>query len=92
MKNRTFTAKQKAEIVLSVINKHENIVSVAKQYNITPRVIYLWKDDFTKKAVNVFETKRGESEKDKKIKKYEHVISKLTTQNDFLDKVLRHLG
>ena len=40
------------------------------------------------KASSVFETNTTESEKDKKVKHYEYIITKLTTQNDFLEKVL----
>lgn len=40
------------------------------------------------KVATLFETNKDESEKDKKMKHYEYVIAKLTTQNDFLEKVL----
>jgi hypothetical protein len=39
----------------------------------------------------VYETKSEDLETVRKIQKYEHVIAKLTTQNDFLDKVLAQL-
>ncbi len=43
---------------------------------------------FSAKAHLAFEEGKEESGKDKKIKQYEYVITKLTTQNDFLAKVL----
>jgi len=93
MKNRRkFTAKQKADIVLSVLKKEKDVVDVGKQHNIAPSLIYRWKDEFEERSDRVFTSKTEETSKDKQIKKYEHVISKLTTQNDFLDKVLAHLG
>ena len=88
---RTFTAKQKADIVLSVIKNEESAVNIGRDNKITPSLIYRWKDEFIQKSGRVFESNTVENEKDRKIKKYETVIAKLTTQNDFLDKVLEHL-
>jgi hypothetical protein len=45
-------------------------------------------EDFNKKVTSIFKEGTDETEKDRKLKQYEHVIAKLTTQNDFLDKVL----
>jgi transposase-like protein len=92
MKNRRkFTAKQKADIVLSVIKEENKVVEIGKKYEIAPTLIYRWKDSFLENADKVFENKEESKETDRKIKKYENVIAKLTTQNDFLDKVLAHL-
>jgi len=85
---RKFSSEQKAHIVLSIIKKEVTAIEAAKRNEIAPGLIYKWRDDFLAKASRVFETNRDESEKDRKMKHYEHVIAKLTTQNDFLEKVL----
>lgn len=91
-KRRKFTAKQKADIVLSVLKGEQDVVEIGKQHNIAPSLIYRWKDEFEERSHRVFTSKTEDNAKDKQIKKYERIIAKLTTQNDFLDKVLAHLG
>ena len=85
---RKFSSEQKAQIVLLIIKKEKSLVDISKEQNLAPSLIHKWKEEFLAKAPSVFETHKDESDKDRKMKHYEHVISKLTTQNDFLDKVL----
>lgn len=85
---RTFTSEQKVQIVLSVIKKELTVVEASQKHQITPSLIHKWRDAFLQKAHLAFEENQVESGKDKKIKRYEYVITKLTTQNDFLEKVL----
>lgn len=85
---RKFSSEQKAQMVLSVIKKESSALEVSKKHDIAPSLIGRWRDDFLAKAPTVFDTNKDESDKDKKIKHYEFIISKLTTQNDFLEKVL----
>ena len=85
---RKFSSEQKAQIVLSVIKNELTALEASKKHEIAPGLIYKWRDEFLAKASTVFETNKDESEKDKKVRHYEYVIAKLTTQNDFLEKVL----
>jgi transposase-like protein len=85
---RTFSSEQKARIVLSVITKEVTALEASKNNNIAPSLVYKWQEEFLAKALHVFATQKGDTEKDKKLRHYEHVISKITTQNDFLEKVL----
>ena len=85
---RTFGSKQKVEIVLSVLKKELTIVEASQKHQITPSLIHKWRDAFLQKAHLAFEDNQSESDKDQKLKKYEYIITKLTTQNDFLEKVL----
>jgi putative transposase len=88
MKRRKFSSEQKAQIVLSIIKNEVSALDTSKKHEIAPGLIYKWRDEFIQKAHTVFEIKVDESEKDRKISHYEHIISKITTQNDFLDKIL----
>ena len=88
MKRRKFGSEQKAQIVLAIIKNEVSAIEASKKHEIAPGLIYKWRDEFLEKAHTVFEVDKDETETDKKMKHYEHVISKLTTQNDFLDKVL----
>jgi len=85
---RQFGSELKVQIVLSVIKRELTALEAARQYDLAPSLIYKWQDEFLAKAKTVFETKKTESEQDKKVKHYEYIITKLTTQNDFLEKVL----
>lgn len=85
---RKFGSKLKTQIVLSVIKNELSALEAAKKYELAPSLVYKWRDEFLAKASSVFETNTTESEKDKKVKHYEYIITKLTTQNDFLEKVL----
>jgi hypothetical protein len=85
---RKFTSQQKTKIALSIITKELTLLEAGKKYDVAPSVVHRWKDKVLDEAYKLFEDKAEESEKDKKIKKYEHVISKITTQNDFLERVL----
>jgi transposase-like protein len=88
---RKFSPEQKAKIVLSVIDGSKTVLEVSREYELSPGLIHKWKDHFLAEADTVFASKQADSEEKRKMKKYEHVIAKLTTQNDFLDKVLTAL-
>lgn len=88
---RKFSPEEKLKIVLEVIKGEATHAESCRKYGLAPSLLSTWKDMFTKNAVKVFETDRTENEKDSKIKKFEYVIGKLTTQNDFLEHVLASL-
>ena len=85
---RKFSSELKAQIVLSIIKKEQTALEASKKHDIAPSLIYKWRDEFLEKAHAVFEVSKEDKEIDKKIKHYEHVIAKITTQNDFLEKIL----
>jgi len=88
---RKFSPEQKSKIVLSVIDGSKTVLDVSREHELSPSLIHKWKDHFLAEAATIFTNKQEESEDRRKIKKYEHVIAKLATQNDFLDKVLTTL-
>lgn len=88
---RTFTGEQKSRIALELITNKKTITELCRDEDLVPGVIYSWRDQIIASSHLLFNTNKSQNESDEKIKKYEHVIAKLTTQNDFLDKVLLHL-
>jgi len=50
-----------------------------------------WRDQAIENMNKAFEVNQESRETERKIKKYEHVITKITTQNNFLEKVLKTL-
>jgi putative transposase len=85
---RKFSSELKAQIVLSVITKEATAIESSKKHDIAPSLIYKWRDEFLEKAHTAFEVNKEDQVMDRKLKHYEHVIAKITTQNDFLEKVL----
>ena len=88
---RKFTGEQKAKIVLAIIDGTKTVLETSREHDIGPALIHKWRDQFIKQAATVFNTPIEHSTDQQKIKRYEYVIGKLTTQNDFLDKVLTTL-
>jgi transposase-like protein len=87
MHKRTFSPAKKSAIVLAVITNKHTLQEVCTEHQIVPSLVHKWKERFLKDAHTIFEDPAS-TEVDKKVQKYEHVIAKLTTQNDFLEKVL----
>ena len=88
---RKFSPEQKAKIVLSVINGSKTTLEVSREQELSPSLIHKWREHFLGEAATLFSGKKEDNDDRQKIKKYEHVIAKLTTQNDFLDRVLTTL-
>lgn len=91
MKRRTFSPEQKAKIVLAIIDGSKTILETSREHNLSTSLIHKWKDQFLKDSAAAFRTDTSQRSDQEKIRKYEHVIAKLTTQNDFLEKVLTTL-
>jgi transposase-like protein len=89
-KRRTFSAKQKASIVLETLKESNSMVEICKKYQLSPSVLERWRNQFLNNIDKAFGT-QADKEQTKKIQKYEHIITKLTTQNDFLERVLATL-
>ena len=87
MQKRTFSPAKKSAIVLAVITNKSTLQEVCTEHQIVPSLVHKWKERFIKDAHTIFEDPANR-EVDKKVQKYEHVIAKLTTQNDFLERVL----
>jgi transposase len=90
MKRRTFSPKQKASIVLETLQSDTSQQEVARKYQLSPSLLAKWRDQFLENADKAFGTEADKAQA-KKIKKYEHIITKITTQNDFLERVLASL-
>ena len=88
---RKFSSQVKAEIVLSLLKGETTLLEASRTHDIHVSVLGRWRDEAIAKLHTVYETKAEDLETVRKIQKYEHVITKLTTQNDFLDKVLASL-
>ena len=89
-KKRTFSAKQKADLVVEVLQGKRTPLEIARSNDLAPSLLYKWRDQFLENADKAFGSDANK-EQTKKIAKYERIITKITTQNDFLERVLRTL-
>ncbi len=91
MTKRNFAGTLKVEMVMKLIKGEKTISELCKEYEVVPGLVYKWRDQLMERAHTLYDSSPENKSQDEKIKKYELVIAKLTTQNDFLDKVLAHL-
>jgi putative transposase len=78
-KGQTYTAEQKANVVLELIKEEKTLNELATQYKVTPKTIQNWKKQFLTNASKVFEDD-GSSSKEE--------LKKLQSENDELAKTL----
>ncbi len=58
---RTFTAQQKLQVVLESLQRDTTIEAVCRKNAITRSVVNRWRDEFFKKATELFADKRSAS-------------------------------
>ena len=88
---RKFSGEKKFSIVIECIKGDKSVSEIARKHDISPSLVSRWLDQAMKTGGTLFDRTESDKTKDKKLKYYEQVISKLTTQTDFLEKVLGSL-
>ena len=66
------------------------MLEMGKLHDLAPSLIGKWIEHFVSNAGSIFNKDNGNKEKEVRLRRYEHVITKLATQNDFLEKVLAY--
>ena len=91
MTRRKFTSKFKTKVVLESLKERETVQSLAKQFEITPQQINLWKCEFLSQAKTVFAKgiKSKKSETELKEERLLKVIGQQKVELDFLKNALR---
>ncbi len=79
-KGQTYTAEQKAKIVLELLKEERTINQIASEYKVTVKTIQNWKRQFLENASLAFDT-------DKATEVYKKQIEKLKDENDALAKL-----
>jgi len=78
-KGQTYTAQQKANVVLELIKEEKTLNELATQYKVTPKTIQNWKKQFLANASKVFEDDSSSNKEE---------LKKLQSENDELAKTL----
>lgn len=100
MKRRTFTSKQKLQIVLESLQRDTTIEAVRRKHGISSSVINRWRSEFQERAVTIFEDKRslaarvraGGYEPGQSPEELKKIIGEITVQNEILKKAEGLLG
>ena len=85
-KRRKFTGSFKAKVAIEALKERETLAQLSKRLDIHPNMISKWKQHFTERAEEVFETSPPDTKKDELIEKLYTKIGKLEMERDWLKK------
>ncbi len=90
-KRNNYSAEFKTKVVLEVLREEATVNEIAARYDVSPVMVSRWKQEFVKRAAEVF--KKGPSEAEKELtKEQQHVaelerkVGQLTYEVDWLKK------
>jgi len=92
MKRSQIASEIKVRAVLELLKGQKTAVEIAGPIGCHPTLLKEWKERFLAGAPKIFETKKVEDEKTKKLEELERMVGKLAVQNEFLKKVSDSLG
>lgn len=76
---------------MEAIQNQQKQVEIARQYDLSPRVISIWKKQFLQAGPEVFAPSKQDEQRDRKIEELEKLIGRQTIEIQFLKKVLSRL-
>lgn len=76
---------------MEILQNQQKQVEIARQYDLSPRVVSIWKKQFLQRGSEVFAHSKQNQQKDKKIDDLEQLIGRQTIEIQFLKKVLSRL-
>ena len=77
---------------MEVLRNQQKQVEIARQYDLSPRVVSIWKKQFLERAPQVFAHSKRAKQKEKKVEELEQLIGRQTIEIQFLKKVLSRLN
>jgi len=86
---RKFAGSFKFQIVMESFKNESNQTEIARAYQIDPKLISLWKNQFIKNGYKIFELSKTD-ENAQKISELEKIIGKQTVEISLLKKFLGH--
>lgn len=99
MKRRKHSAETKTKAVLEAIKEEQTIAEVASKYDVHPKLLAQWKQEFVENANLVFNRKKQEKqlqkdlkEKDKTIDSLYKEVGQLTLKVNWAEKKIREFG
>lgn len=99
MKRRKHSAETKTKAVLEAIKEEQTLAEVASKYDVHPKLLAQWKQEFLENANLVFNRKKQEKqlqedlkEKDKTIDSLYKEVGQLTLKVNWAEKKIREFG
>lgn len=90
---RKFTSEFKTKVAIEAIKERYTLSELAKQFELHPNQISMWKHDFLDNATSVFDKKNtNKLEEPVDLEKLYSKIGKLEMERDFLKKNLTKLN
>lgn len=87
---RKFAGNFKFQVVMESVKNESNQADIARAYQIDPKLISLWKNQFVKNGYKIFELKTDENAQ--QISDLEKIIGKQTVEISLLKKFLGHFN
>ena len=87
-KRRNHSADFKAKVALAAIKGDRTVAELARQFNVHPNQVSIWKKQFVENAESVFGGSGDKALGEKEIKDLHAKIEQLTLERDFLSKAL----
>ena len=85
-KRRNFTAKFKAQVVLSILTGEKTPGEICREHSLHHNVVTRWKSEFIESAASIFEQDGDLTEQENRIAELERMIGRLTMENEVLKK------
>jgi transposase len=89
---RKFSGAFKAQVAIEALKERESLAELSKRFEVHPNMISKWKQEFTERASEIFETSSPEKQSQVDLEKLYAKIGQLEMERDFLKKVSKKLG
>ena len=95
-KRRHLTAEFKARVALEALKEEKSIQQIAKDEDVAPTQISVWKKELEERMSELFERKNAASDaakkSDKQAARLERKVGQLVIEKEFLEKKCEQLG
>lgn len=99
MKRRKHSAETKTKAVLEALKEDQTLAEAASKYDVHPKLLAQWKQEFLENASLVFNRKRQENQLQEELKEKEQTIEslykevgQLTLKVNWAEKKIREFG
>lgn len=89
---RKFTAGFKAQVAIEALKERESLAELSKRYEVHANLISKWKQEFTARASEIFETQSPEVDFEAERETLYAKIGKLEVERDWLKKISKRAG
>lgn len=77
MKRRKHSAETKAKAVLEALKEEDTLAEIAARYEVHPKLLSQWKQEFLENASTVFNRKKYEKQLEEHLKEKDEIIDSL---------------